>query len=104
MPMAPEAAQIVEIYLDGVAPTIDTIMLLPQGKSLRVWDPRRDQTALVFRDSEGRLRIQTGDLKESPEEYDIETKDALEDALEQWRRAKAGEAKQDREAIEFGAF
>ena len=102
--MAPEVGQLSEIFLDGVAPTLDMITSLPQGKSLRVWDPEREQMALVFRDPNGRLIIQTGDLKERPEEYDIQPDDALKDALEQWKRAKVGEAKQQKDNIEQGAY
>lgn len=105
MSMAPEGGLFNEIFLNGVAPTIDTITSLAEGKSLRVWDPERGQMALVHRDTQGRLRIRTGDLSaEEPEEYDINPPDALKNLLEQLRRAKAGEAEQQKRIIEQGAF
>lgn len=104
MSMAPEAGLLLEIYLDGAAPTLNMITSLPQGQRLRVWDPKREQMAFVFHDARGRLRIQTGDLEKRPEEYDIVADDALADALELWNRAKIGEARQAKDYIEQGAF
>lgn len=103
MPMAPEAGQLLEIYLDGAAPTLDMIGNLPEGANLRVWDPLRSQTAFVFRTETGGLKIRTGDLQ-SPEIYDIEPGDALIDAQVMWERAKKGEAKQQQDYIEQSPF
>lgn len=103
MPMASEAGQLSEIYLDGAAPTLDMIENLPEGANLRVWDPFRSQTAFVFRTETGGLKIRTGNLQ-SPEIFDIEPGDALIDAQEMWARSKQGEAKQQQDYIEHGAF
>ncbi len=103
MPIAPEAGQFLEIFFDGAPPTLEAITSLPQRGKVSVWDPERRQPAFVIRTDEGDLQIETGDL-EHPELYSINPQDALKDALEQWKRVKADEARQNKDYLEHASF
>ena len=102
MPMDPEFWQILEVSLDGIPLTLETMMSLPEGKKKWVWDPWRNQPARVIR-REGGLKIETGDL-EHPEHYSIDPEDALNDALDLQRRVRTAEGQQQNEFIKNAPF
>lgn len=93
-----------EIFLNGVVPTPDTITSLGPLQRLRVWDPVRNQEAFVFRTGNGALMIETGDIAQTPEQFDIRPEDALEYALTLWHQRRSVEAHQQQKFIENASF